>query len=111
MQGANPCHQFARFEGLGQVVVGALFQAKHPVIHLAPGGEQDDRRRVALAQFTAETEAVAIRQHHVEDDDIEALLREQRLHPRGIGCGGGFEPLATQVDRQGLTQLAVVVDE
>ena len=68
--------QLARRERLDDVVVGAAPQPGELVLLLALRGQQDHRRRaaLALAQVAQDLEAVEPRQHQVEDDEVGALL-------------------------------------
>jgi len=46
---------------LGQVVVGAEFQAVNPLLRIAMGGEKDDRGlRHGGAQFARQVESIAV---------------------------------------------------
>ena len=50
-QGLHAGQQFARLEGLGQVVVGARIQAAHAVVHAVQAGENQHRHaRIGGAQ-------------------------------------------------------------
>jgi hypothetical protein len=79
--GLQAGHQLARLEGLGQVVVGAEFQAHHAVHHLAARGEHDDGQVAAAPDGAAQLEAVHLGQHHVEDGGVKTALGQQ-LQPR-----------------------------
>ena len=67
--------EFAGREGLHHVVVGAEFEAEHPVGLVDASGEQDHRHSVA--EITQHVEARSAREHHVEHHQIgpEALDR------------------------------------
>ncbi len=70
----HTCHQLAHREGLYQVVVGAHFEADNAVELRGPGREDEDRRVVrAGPQRSANIQAIAIRQHEVEDHEIVAV--------------------------------------
>src|SRR3569832_2614035 len=67
--------QLAQAERFGEVVVGADLEAQHLVYLLAARGEHDDGLLQALAALTAaEALAVAIRQHHVEQNEIRLCV-------------------------------------
>src|SRR5258706_5212850 len=73
--------QLHHLERLGQIVVGAEFQADDAVYDLAARGEHQDRRlNAALAEIAADVEAVLPRKGDVEDDQVErrARARSQR---------------------------------
>ena len=73
--------------GLGQIVVAAGAQARDAVVDLAEGGEDQRRRVVALAaQFLDDRQAVALRQHAVDDQHVVAAIRRHRR--TGIAVGG-----------------------
>ncbi len=97
-QGAQPGEQLLHVEGLDQVVVGAGVQAGDPVRDLHPGGEHQHRGAVAgLAQPAADLQPVRLRHHHVEHQDVRALLGED-----GQGLGtvrGDAHPVALQHQR------------
>ena len=70
--GLDPRQQFARVERLGQVVVGAQFQALDAAALVALGGEHDDRHLIVLfAQAAAGSEAVLAGKHQVEHNQLE----------------------------------------
>ena len=74
--GLDAQHELLRAEGLGQVVVGAGFEALDAVFGLSPRGEHDDRgvggARVA-AEFPEDRVTVTAGQHEVEKDQIRSL--------------------------------------
>ena len=94
-------------ERLGDVVVGAHLEAEHLVDLVVLGGEHDDRHLAAAAHAPADLDPVQLRQHDVEDDEIEPLLGEavERLaavvsrhdlvaRPCGAGRRAGSAPNA-----------------
>jgi len=54
-------------EGLGQIVVGADFEAGHTVGLVAEGGEHEHRDLRLASYLAQDVDAVLARQHHVED--------------------------------------------
>ena len=69
---------------LGQVLVGAGIQPGHDVLGVGHGGDEDDRRerkRGVVLEAPAHLEAVDLRHHDVEQDQVRALGRRgsQRL--------------------------------
>ena len=71
-QRLDPRQQLRHLERLDQVVVGAQLEADDLVDDLAPRGQHQDRRLHALlAKRAADVEAVAAREHHVEQDHVE----------------------------------------
>ena len=69
-QCSHPGQQFARLEGLGQVVVGADLQADDAIGGLAPRREHQDRHRGGrprhLPDLAAHVQTVTIGQHQVQ---------------------------------------------
>ena len=84
--GFDAGHEFARAEGLGDVIVGAEFKAENAVGFAALRGQKDDRDRgkaCGLANLAAEFEAVFARNHDVEEEERGTLAF-------GIGEDGRF---------------------
>ena len=70
-QGAHAGEQFHESERLGEVIVGAGFEAFDAIVHLAARAENQDRRAGAAAADPLEDfEAVHIRQHQIENHQI-----------------------------------------
>jgi hypothetical protein len=87
--GADPGHQLVDAERLGHVVV-TLGQAGQLVGGGIPGGEEEDRGVDVLGpEAAADLESLDVREHHVEDDEVEARSAglRQRL-PAGRGVVG-----------------------
>src|SRR5688572_87756 len=57
---ADAGHDFARLEGLDDVVVRAGVEAGHAVLDLPAGADDDDGHLMALAHPAANVEAVAV---------------------------------------------------
>lgn len=93
-------------EGLGDVVVGAEFQADDPVRLVAAGADDDDRHVTAFAQRPADVQAVGVGQAEVEQDDVVGLGvaegRAARGHPRHL------EAVAEQAAAQRLGHRFIV---
>ena len=78
--GVQAGEQFARVEGLGQVVVGAHFQAHDAVDRIALGGKHQDRDGLSpYTQAAADGQTVLARHHQVEDQRIERFARQQAI--------------------------------
>jgi hypothetical protein len=104
-------HQLARVEGLGQVIVGAHFEADDAVDVLALGGQHDDRGLVAgAAQAAADRQAVFAGQHQVQHQQVVALAQPQLVHGRRAFGRHDLEALFGQVTAQQVAQAHVVVD-
>ena len=108
----DACDQFARVEGLGQVVVGAHLEPDDAVHVVALGSEHDDRRAVAGgAQAPDDGEAVLAGKHLVQDDQVVGLALHQPVHRGGIAGKGDFELLLRQVALEQLAQFCIVIDD
>ena len=113
-QGLDAGQQFTRFKGLGQVVVGTEFQADDAVHRLAARGEHEQRqasRAWLAAQFTREIQAVAIGQHQVQQQGVEAGLTKQVTPAGQRRRGAHFKAVLAQVAADHFGQAQVVVDE
>jgi hypothetical protein len=63
--------EFADGEGLGDVIVGAEFEAHDFIDLLATRGEHDDGNRRAFGlELLANVQAAHARHHHVENDEV-----------------------------------------
>ena len=74
--------EFGGMGGLGQVIVGADFEAGHLVVQLGLGGEHQDGDVGCLgvgAQPAGDFVAVHLGHHHVQQDQIGAFVH--RLAP------------------------------
>ena len=103
--------QLARIERLGQIVVGAHFQADDAIGFLAARGEHDDRNLRAGAHVAAQREPVVARQHHVEHDDVRPRRFERRPHALAVGDRGDAVAVLLQVIAQQAADFEVVVDD
>ena len=101
-------------EGLDEVVVGAGPEAPDLLLHLALGGEHDDRGvpRALLGPDPARhLVAVELGQHHVEQQQVGVLEAPQ---PHGLGPVGRGQDLVALL-AQGIGEQAldvgIVVDD
>ena len=86
----HPCQQFARVEGLGDVVVGAELQADDAVDDIGRGRDHDDAQVVVLAQVARQTSVRprragagrAAQRRAARAPGIRASARRCRLRPR-----------------------------
>ena len=92
--------QFARVEGLGDVVIGPEFQPDDAVHVLAARGEHDDRHLRVRPQLAAQCQPVLARQHQVEHDQIDMRALHDAAHLLAVGHRGGAELVLFQVLRQ-----------
>ena len=75
--------QFGERERLGQVVVAAGLQAAHAIVDRAPRAQDQHRRRRRRGRRSSSItrQAVAPRQHHVDDRDVVGLRAAPRSSP------------------------------
>src|SRR5207237_336456 len=77
----HPGQEFGKLERLGEVVVRAAVQTAHLFLQRVPRGKhQDCRVDPAPTEFAAHLHAVAVREHHVEEDHV-VLARECQCLP------------------------------
>ena len=103
-------HQLARLEGLGQIIVGAVFQARDAVLGFAARGEHQDRHLRLRAHGLCQIEPGFARHHHVEDQKIERHALHQGAGFCGIGRGADAKAVGAQILLQQRAQALVVVD-
>ena len=83
----NPCPEFARKKGFGDVVVGAGFQTHEGIQFLSAGGQHDNVSVGQQAQLADHFKAVNIRQAQIQRDRC-GVVRPDRFHPFSpIGAG------------------------
>jgi hypothetical protein len=107
----DPRQQLARIERLGQVVVRSHFQSENAIDVLAARGEHDDRYLRFRAHLAAQAEAVFTRQHHVEDEQIDAMVGHRPDHFAPVDRHRDVAAVAAQVFRDQRPRLAVVVND
>ena len=107
--GADAGGQLIRVEWLGDVVVGAEVEALGLVGRGALGRQQDDRHRAAFAQLAHDLDAVEVRHHDVEQDDVRPDLLG--LLERLLAAVGGddAEAFFAEGDRDELGDPRLVV--
>ncbi len=106
--------QLARREGLGDVVVGADFQALDLVVLFTLGGEHDDRRvggQLVALEAARQLDARSAGQHPVEQDQVRLLVDDQCVGLLGVLC---FETVIAghfQGDDDHLPDRRLVIDD
>ena len=113
-RGLDPGHQRHLVDRLGEVFVGAGLESRHHVLGVGLGGAQDDRherqRRVAL-ELLADLDAVDLRHHDVEQNQVGQKRPDggQRL----LAIGGLLELIAlrTEPRHENVAVGFVVVDD
>ena len=106
--------EFPHAKRLGQVVVGAAFQADHFVRLLAARG-QHQHRHVGIFRFAtdraADGHAVQSRQHDVEDDEIEVAAARQLQRAFAVAALDALVVLQSQVQTDELADVRFVFDD
>ena len=111
-QRPQPREQLAEVERLDEVVVGAGVEAADAVATSVARGEHEDRRpALALAQRAADREAVAARQHHVEDDRVVVPHRAPAAAGVAVDRHVDGVALVAQPALQRPDELRVVLDD
>ena len=110
--GAHAAAELAQAElVLGDVVVGADLEAEHLVELVGLGGEHDDRHDALRADAAADLHAVDVRQHDVEDDEVEVLAREGLEGLVAVARRDDLVALLLEREPQQLVDGLLVVDE
>src|SRR5216683_2931236 len=110
--GADARHQFARVEGLWQIIVGAHLEADDAVDVLALGRQHQDRHARAGAEPPADREPVFARQHDVEHHEIRlAQGGAEAIERRAAVAHIDAKALAREIVAQQAPDLDVVLDD
>ncbi|MCY1433385.1 hypothetical protein D9M71_494120 [compost metagenome] len=104
--------QFPWVAGLGQVIVGAEFQAEDTVQRFAPGREhQYGQVRVIAAQLLEQFQAAAIGQHHIQHHGRRGGFSQRAACALAVVTGPNLKPFLAQPTAQELTQLLVIINK
>ena len=107
----HPGEEFARIEGLRDVVIGSEFQPHDTVNIFAARGEHDDRRRVLRrADPLQNREAVFTRHHQVENQRVKPLTHPEPVHCLAVFSHEDIEPVLTEIAPQEVPQPRVIID-
>jgi len=113
-QRLHPRQQLAHAERLRDVVVGAALEADD-FVRLAIAGRQHQNGRIAAlafrAQRAAHRHAVEARQHHVENDDVEALSPPERQPGASVGRLLDGEAGKAEVQAQQVANGRLIFDD
>jgi len=109
---ADACDQLAKCEGLRHVIVRADLEAGHAIVERISRGEHEDGCiDFTAAHFPAQVQSGTARQHHIQDNDVEA--RAQRLRAPAAE-GGGAHDLYIVLAKSGLQdagELGIILDQ
>ena len=72
-QGVNPGDQLPQPEGLGDIVIRTQFQTMYNICFVIPGCQEDYRAVFPLPQSFAKIKAAAVRQGHIQYNEIHAF--------------------------------------
>ncbi len=109
--GLDACHQFARIEGFGHVVIGSDLESDDAVNVVTLGCEHDDGHRFATAaQPPADRQSIFSGQHQVKDHQFKTLARELAIHLRGISNDAHDVTLLGKVAVEEVAQSCVIVN-
>src|SRR6266481_551877 len=110
-QGFNAGDQFARAEGLGDVIVGAHFEADDAVGFVAASREHEDRKTVeglVLADFAANVQAGHFRKHEIEKKQIGWRFFQGGKAAGAVEGGVDLKPLVGKVVADEFDDVSIV---
>jgi len=111
-EGLDPGQELTNRKGLGQIVVGARLEPGDLVVLGSAGGEHQDRQqRSRTAQATADLDAVEIRQHEIEEHEVEGLAGAAVDRGSPVLQGDDIIPRRAQKVGETLAQSPFVLDE
>ena len=110
-QRADPGQHLGERKRLDEIVVGAAVEAGHAILQRVAGGQHEHRRFDTLASKRRQhLQAVAARQHHVEQDDVEPF----RIETEEGALAGVFDDdvvaVAFEAFLEGACHLLLVFD-
>ena len=108
-------HQFRRAEGLGEKVVGTEVKRSHGIVLAGLGGQDDDRNALPCricAQASQQLEAICVRQHDVQQHQIDGGSGVDALDGLpAIGNGFNLEVLPLGQVAEQVGHVHVVLDD
>ncbi len=111
-EGLDPRQELTNRKGLGQIVVGARLEPGDLVVLGSAGGEHQDRQqRSRTAQATADLDAVEIRQHEIEEHEVEGLAGAAVDRGSPVFQGDDIIPRRAQKVGETLAQSPFVLDD
>jgi hypothetical protein len=111
--GADTRQQFARRERFGQVIVRTQLEAEDAIGLVGACRQHHDGqvRTAGAAQFTAEGDAVGVRQHQVQHHQVDLVRRDRGPHLGGARRRRRAQSLLLQVLGDELADPGIVIDE
>src|SRR5690606_1103685 len=109
--GLNARGQFARFEGLGQIVVGADLQPHDAVGDFTTCRQHDDGHVGRFADFPADFETVLAGKHHVQQDAVGWVDAQHAQAVVAVRTVGQNDLETTQVFGEQAGKFPVIVDK
>ena len=108
---ADPRHQLARIERLGQIIVGADFQSKDAIHRFAACGQQKYRNRRLLAERLQKFEPRPAGQHYIQNDQL-VVPRQSCAQAGGVIVGRVYaKSFALQKAFQQVDESVIVIDD
>ena len=109
--GHHARHHLARAERLGDIIVGAKFDAEDPVDLVIARRQEEDRQIAGRTQPPADLDPVHPRHVDVEDQQIGLIGVDHRDRRLAVGRLERVEPGLIQRKQQQLADMGIVVDD
>ena len=110
----NASHEFARAEGLGDVIVGSDLEAEDAVRLAALGGQENNRHgreSLSLADGAAQFETVLARDHDIEHEERWTLALCVGDYGRTSGINAHSKTFVLQVMANEAGNIGIVFDD
>jgi hypothetical protein len=112
MERIDTREELLHFEGLGQVVVGSGPKPRDPIVELATRGQHEHGHRwLTSRQSGAKVQSISVRQHPIEDDDVERSLRKLELGASERAAHDRPMPFFAKHAPEKLSKLRIVFDD
>ncbi len=108
---AHSRHELGELEGFRHVVVGPELEPHDHVERVAPRGEHHDRNLAVATDRPADLEAVELREHDVEDDEVVRTASELGQAFTAVGRSRDPEARSLEPERRRLSDGRVVLDQ
>ena len=110
-QRAHPGQQFARIEGLHQVIVGGQLKSEDAVGFVALAGEDHDRNGRSGTHATRQRQPVFAAQAQVKNEQIVTAAFEFAAHRGAIVHGGRQQAIGFDEVAQQFAHVDLIVDD